>query len=314
MFPNVEVRHLQAVIVLAEELNFTRAAYRLHISQPALSRQISELEDLHRLRLFVHEKGRQVLLTDAGRVFVEEARSALFHAERAIHLAHAAHDGSDSVLLVGHSPHTNPLWISAILSIRLPLFPKLRVRLVTRFALELVRGVLAGDLNLAIVTAPPEDAQITTVAFAQSSLYAAVPKSHPAAHKDSLALRDLAEDEWILFAKQVHPLIHDAILEAARRAVIPSKDAHDIFTVEQGLHLVSEHMGVAILTKPVNLDSAPEHILIKPLLDPLLSFETCIALRADDDSRLVNEFSRSFLRKFAPQPLPAMQMELPLSA
>jgi DNA-binding transcriptional LysR family regulator len=314
MFPNVEVRHLHAVTVLAEELNFTRAAYRLHISQPALSRQIAELEDLHHLRLFVHEKGRQVQLTDAGRVFVEEARSALFHAERAIHLAHAAHNGSDNILLVGHSPHTNPLWISTILSTRLPLFPRLRVRLVTRFALELVRGLLAGDLNLAIVTAPPEDVQITTVPFARSPLYAAVPESHPAAHKDSLALRDLAKDEWILFAKQVHPLIHDAILEAARRDVIPSKDAHDIFTVEQGLHLVSEHVGVAILTKPVGLGFAPERVLIKPLSDPLLSFETCIALRANDDSRLVNEFSRSLLRQFAPQRLPAKQMELPLSA
>ena len=84
MFPNLEVRHLQAVVVLAEELNFTRAAQILRISQPALSKQITELEEQHRLHLFVREKGRIVELTDAGRVFVQEARAALFHAERAI--------------------------------------------------------------------------------------------------------------------------------------------------------------------------------------------------------------------------------------
>jgi DNA-binding transcriptional LysR family regulator len=314
MFPNLEVRHLHAAIVLAEELNFTRAAHRLHISQPALSKQIAELENRHRLHLFLREKGRQIQLSDAGRVFVEEARSALFHAERAVHLAHAAHEGSNNIVMIGHSPHTNPCWVSAILSIRLPLYPRLRVRLVTRFAMELVRGVLAGDMDLAVVTAPPEDTQITAVPFARSPLYAAVPETHPFAHKEHLALRDLARDEWILFAKQVHPFIHDAILEAARREAITAKDTHDIFTSQQAVHLVSEHVGVAILPKPADLGCRADGVLIKPLSDSSLSFETCVVIRGNDDSRLVNEFARSFLRKCAAQGPPAKQMELPLLA
>ena len=96
VFPNVEVRHLQAVVVLAEELNFTRAAHRLHLTQSALSRQITELEVQYRFRLFTRNNRRvvRVELTDAGRVFVEEARSSLLHIERAIHLARAAHERS----------------------------------------------------------------------------------------------------------------------------------------------------------------------------------------------------------------------------
>ena len=90
MFPKIEVRHLQAVVVLAEELNFTRAAHRLHITQPTLSFQITEVEKLNGFHLFIRGKGRGVKLTDAGRAFVEEARSALCHAERAIHLARVA--------------------------------------------------------------------------------------------------------------------------------------------------------------------------------------------------------------------------------
>ena len=72
MFPNLEVRHLHAVIVLAEELNFTRAADRLHITQPALSKQITDLEAEHRFHLFTRDTRRVVELTDAGRAFVEE--------------------------------------------------------------------------------------------------------------------------------------------------------------------------------------------------------------------------------------------------
>jgi len=81
VFPSVEVRHLQAVIVLAEELNFTRASYRLHITQSALSRQITEIEEQLRVRLLTRDNRRvaRVGLIDAGRVFVEEAHSSLLH-------------------------------------------------------------------------------------------------------------------------------------------------------------------------------------------------------------------------------------------
>ena len=81
MLPGVELRHLLAVTVLAEELNFTRAANRLHITQPALSKQIIELEAECQFLLFTREKRRIVELTDAGRLFVAEARASLSHRE-----------------------------------------------------------------------------------------------------------------------------------------------------------------------------------------------------------------------------------------
>ena len=115
MFPSVEIRHLLAVIALAEELNFRRAADRLHITQPALSKQITDLEAEHRFHLFTRDKRLGLELTDAGRIFVEEARFALLHGERAVHLARAAHEGSDTVLTIGHSPYTNHDWISQCL-------------------------------------------------------------------------------------------------------------------------------------------------------------------------------------------------------
>ena len=314
MFPNVEVRHLHAVIVLAEELNFTRAAHRLHITQPALSKQITELEEDHRVQLFTRDKKRNVELTDAGRVFVEEAHSALLHTERAVHFARAVHEGAKSVLTIGHSPYANHDWISAMLAIRLPLYPRLRIRLMTQFAMESVRSVLVGELDLALVTAPPQDAQITAVPFTRAPLYAALPETHPAAHKERLVLQDLAKDEWILFAKRVHPLVHEAIMDTARRESIAPKHAHDIFTAQQAVDLVSEHVGVAILTKPAARNVHADGVVVKPLADKLLWFETSVIMRAGDDSRLVNEFVRSFLRKYAPRHLAPKQLELLLSA
>lgn len=314
MVPSLEVRHLLAVIVLAEELNFTKAAHRLHITQSTLSKQIVEVEEQHRFRLFTRNNKRHVELTEVGRVFAVEANSALHHIDRAIQLGRAARENRDNILTVGHSPDVDEAWVSALLAIRLALYPNIRIQLVSEFSGELVRSVLAGQLDLAIVTAPLENSQITAVTFAQTPLYAALLESHPAAQKEYIVLPDLANDEWILPARRVHPGIHGAIMEAARREGIAPKQSHDIITTQQAMHLVSEHVGVGILTKPTALGVHAEGIVVKPLSDTSLCFQTSVIMRNNDDSRLANEFARSFLRKFALQHLPPKQMELGLSA
>src|ERR1039458_5466806 len=99
----------------------------------------------------------------------------MLHTERAVELSRPISEGSESVLTIGRSPCADPAWISAILATRLPLFPKLRVRLKSQLAPELVRSVLAGELDFAIVTAPPRDGQITAAPFAR----AALARGHP---------------------------------------------------------------------------------------------------------------------------------------
>jgi DNA-binding transcriptional LysR family regulator len=314
MTPQVDVRHLYAVVILAEELNFTRAAHRLCITQSALSRQINELEKQHGFQLFNRDRKKAAELTEAGRTFVQEARSALLHADRAIHLARAAHHGYHDVLRVGHAPYAEPTWVSTLLSIRLPSFPKLKVHLMTQFAMELVRSVLANELQLALVTAPPSDAKLTIVPFAENELCAVLPHTHVEANNDRLRLQHLASDEWILFPRSVNPAVHDSILQAAAREGVRTMHSHEIITAQEALHLVSEGAGVAILPKPSTLGARAEGTVVRPLSDPSLSFKTCLIMHREDDSKIVNEFARTFLRKHVPKLRDGRQMELPLSA
>jgi DNA-binding transcriptional LysR family regulator len=224
----------------------------------------------------------------------------MLHTERAVQLSRAISEGSESFLTIGRSPCADPAWISAVLDIRLPLFPKLRVRLKSQLAPELVRSVLAGELDFAIVTAPPKDAQITAAPFARAPLYAALPETHEAAHKERLMLQDLAEDHWILFAKQVNPLAYDAIMDLAQQEAIHPKDPHHIMVAHEAIQLVSEQRGVAFLPKASALLIPAEGVVFRPLADESLWFDTCVVLRAEDCSRLVNEFARSFLRRHQP--------------
>ena len=150
--------------------------------------------------------------------------------------------------------------------------------------------------------------------FAPAQLYAALPEAHPAAHKKRLVLHDLARDEWILFAKRVHPRLYGALMDTARRASIAPKHTHDVMAPQQAVDLVSEHAGIAILTQPTARGIHADGVVIKPLSDPSLYFQTCVILRADDDSRLVNEYVRMFLRKYAPPRRPPTPTELSLSA
>ena len=314
MLPQLDVRHLYSVVILAEELNFTRAAHRLHITQSALSRQITELEKQHGFQLFNRDRKRAAQLTEAGRTFVEEARSALLHADRAIHLARAAHNGCDNVLLVGHAPHADPAWISTLLTIRLPLFPRLKVRLMTHFAIELVRSVLSNELHLALVTAPPFDGKLTTVPYAETQLCAVLPEAHQAGHNEQVRLRDLSNDDWILFPRSVNAAIYDGITETAAKEGIPTRQAHEIITAQEAFYLVSEGAGVAILPKPSVIGLEAGGVVVVPLFDSSLSFETSLIMRRDDDSKLVNDFARTFLRKYVRNFGPGRQMQLPLSA
>ena len=102
-------------------------------------------------------------------------------------------------------------------------------------------------------------------------------------------------------------------MDAARREGIAPKRAHDIITPQEAIHLVSEHVGVAILTKPTALGFRAEGVVVKPLSDESLCFQTCVIMRKDDDSRLTNEFARSFLRRYAYQRRPPKPIELPRS-
>jgi len=117
---------MESAIALSEELNFTRAAQKLRISQPALTRNIAELEALLGFPLFIRNR-KTVTMTNAGRAYVEKARLSLLYGERALYAARAAMQGAEVVLHVGRSPYVDPFLVSTLQSIRLARFPRLRL-------------------------------------------------------------------------------------------------------------------------------------------------------------------------------------------
>jgi DNA-binding transcriptional LysR family regulator len=291
-----EIRLLQAAIVLAEELNFSRAAARLRIEQSTLSKRIVELESQIDLRLF--ERDHQVVaLTEAGRHLVEYARSAVLYAERAVADARSALHGVEEVLHIGRSVYADPYLITAIQSIRLSLFPGLKVKLWSNFSHELARMVATGNLDMALVVAVPETSSLSFLLVAESPGYIALPKSDAKAGSVELRLEDLRAHDWILPAPHINPYISEMIQAEASAKNIVAPDSHTFTTAEEASALVLAHKGAAFLTRESAWRISSDEIAIRPLVEERLKLVTRLAMRSDDNKRLTSEFVRAVGRK-----------------
>ena len=221
----LEIRLMQAAIALAEDLNFSRAAEHLHLTQSALSKQIIELEGQLGFRLF--ERSHQnVELTQAGRAFVEEAREAVFHAERAITAAKAVFNGADEVLNIGKSAYTDPFLISTVQSVRLPLFPGMRIKLWSNYSHELARQVIAGQLDLALITGVPDTPKLSVLRLADNPFYIALLRNDELAAQRELHIEDMHNRDWIILGRHANQHLYDTIdFVASEKGVRPS-DIH----------------------------------------------------------------------------------------
>jgi DNA-binding transcriptional LysR family regulator len=294
-----ETKFMDSALALAETLHFTKAAKRLRISQPQLTKNIQELEDILGFRIFDRDR-KTVDLNDAGRAYIEQSKLSIMYAERAFQAARDVMRGADSVLHVGRSPYTDPFLISTLHSIQLPLYPRLKIELSSRFSCELIDDVLDGSLDLAIATEPPESPLLTTVKVSESPFYIALSKKDKLAGFPSVSLEAISNHCWIIFERKLHPPLYDEVLHLAKqKKAIPNKIMH-ITSPEEAFPLVEEGDCVAFVVKAGALLLARNGVTIRPLAEAALTLKTYLASRAEDDSKLVSEFVRAYMRKFSP--------------
>jgi DNA-binding transcriptional LysR family regulator len=242
-----ELKLMEAAIALAEELSFSRAARKLRISQPTLTKYIAELEERLGILLFERDR-RTVVLTEKGRAYIAEARLAVLHGKRATQAARTAGEDLETVLNFGRSPHIDPFLISTLLAVRLPLHPHLRIELSSRLSSDLVHDVLAGSLDLAMVIDATESPLLSMLEVTRSPFYITMAEHDDLAKRDSLTLDAMDGREWVLFERQVHPQLYDSILRAAdARQIVPAK-MHHVMTAEEAFPFISQG-ALAFLTK-----------------------------------------------------------------
>ena len=305
-----ELKHMEAAVAVAEQLSFSRAAKRLHLSQPAVTKYIAELEEILGVPLFVRDH-HTVSLTEAGRAYVEEARIALLHAERAVQASRAAGRDVETVLNIGRSPYADPFFTSILLATRLPLFPRLKLNLSSGFSCDLVHDVLTGELDIAIVIEPPLSDLFTSLKIDESPFYAVMSTEDELADHPSVSFPQLANKRWILFQRQSHPPLYDLFQKQAQELrVIPSALQH-FMVPEEAIPLMNGPNGVVIVAKSGALRIARDGLTMRPLEEAALRTSTLLISRSDNDSKALSELVRSFVRRLD-QLVADEQMSLPL--
>lgn len=292
----LETRYLLAAVALAEELSFTGAAKRLKMSQSGVSRRLNELEHRCGFRLFNRDHAK-VVITEAGRAFVEEAKLSLIHDERAIESGKAANEGVESHLTIGRSPYLDPMITSTLFSVRLPLYPNLVLHMQSEFAPELVHGLLTGRLDLALIAHPSPNRKLTMTKITEAPFYIAIPENHPLVSKDVLTLEDLRGCTWIVFDRKVHPVLHDMISRRAAEEGVAYRNNQNVLAADEAFQLVAENVGIAFLTMASALRMKRPGIAVRPLLDKELRVELYLVSRADNRSKLASEFVRAFVKR-----------------
>ena len=293
---DLDTKWLRAAVVLADELNFCRAAQKLHIGQSTLTKQIHALEDFLGQPLFIRDS-RRVLLTAAGEKFVPEARIALQHIERAAQVAREASRDCEITLHIGKSPYTDPYLLSNLLSFHLPLFPNLKIKLCSKLAADLSHDLLNGTLDMAFLTGMPETPRISSAQVANQPFFIAMLEEDNLAQGPEVNHAQLADVSCILFERHVHPLLYDALCKAVKPASKPGNSIHHVMTAEDASQFVLRGLGVAVLTQAGAWRIARNGITIRPLCVEGLRLETHLACRSDSQSRVVNEFLRGFVRR-----------------
>ncbi len=299
MYPGVELRLYRYVVVLAEELNFTRAALRLHVAQPSLSKQIRQLEDFLGAQLFERTK-REVRLTAAGEAFTAEGRLTLFHAERAAQGARAANGQHKGHWSLGYSPLIDLRILSKVqrhLSLR---HPAADVRLISAHTSEQADALVRGTLHAGLVILPIREQALTCEGLYREALLLALPEGNPLAIKDSVQITDLDEIPLVTMRGDIEPRFGDDLNRIFGVARVQPRIAHQTTTQAEVVELVLESGFLVGLTMPSAQHPARDGIVFRRLVDEFLTAEVGLAYLRDNSSPILKSLRKFLIDVFQP--------------
>ncbi len=190
----MELHQLRYFVAVADTGNFTRAAERSHISQPSLSQQVLNLEREVGHKLF-HRLGRKAVLTEAGAAFLDRARRILFEVENAAKEL-SDHPRLGRRITVGAVQTVMPYLITPLIAELRELHPNLLIDAREDFRASLVRAVVEGELDLAVVPLPVKDHRISVEPLLTEPLLLVVGKRHAFASRSEISVQDLADETF----------------------------------------------------------------------------------------------------------------------
>jgi len=268
----MELRHLRYFVGVAEEENVSRAALKLHVSQPALSRQIRDLEDELGF-LLLERSAKSVHLTEAGRAFLAESRAVLQRVEEAVKAARAIAMGGEE-LHVGYAMSPTVRLLPQTLRAFQAEMPTTRVKLHDLTTEEMLTGLRSGKLQIAFMVRShlAMVRGLHSEELARLPIRLAVAPGHPLARRKTVKLSEVAQYPLIAFSRAEYPDYHE-LLDAWFSAVkIKPRMAEEHDSVSSLIAAVEAGDGVALVTESMTCVAGPRLSLTRltPAPSPLV--------------------------------------------
>lgn len=286
----MELRHLRYFVAVAEELNFTRAAERLHIAQPPLSQQIRQFEDELGVELF-HRTKHRVQLTDAGREVLAEAQRTLAQANKVAIVARRSAQGLAGGLNIGFSSSAPHTVLPKILRAFCSKFAAITLKLHELSTEQQLECLTAGSIDVGFIRLPVEnaDASLIVEPILREALMLAVPKGHALGRLRAVPVRSLAKAPFIRFPRRVAPGLYDQIDRMCSRAGFKPRVVQEALQIQTTISLVAAGLGIAIV--PESIQSLhPEQVVYRPLIRPAAMTELGIAYEGENNSPVLRVF------------------------
>jgi len=288
-----DFRQLRYFVAVAEELSFTRAAIRLHLSQPPLSQQIQALERDLGVQLLERDK-RNVALTEPGRVFLEEARQILAKAEEARSHVLAAAAGYSGQLRLAYtvSVSFHPALPQALLRYG-QIAPNVHIQLNEMYSEPQFAALLAGQIDVGFVRDEPQhtkDARSLRLAVIdREPLLLALPSGHPLAARKSVRLAEVAGDAFISQPRELAATLYDRLVKLAAKAGFKPRINQHAQQINGLLALVAAGLGLALV--PATMRTVRlAGVSYVPLEDADAYLLLAAASRAHDHSPALEKF------------------------
>lgn len=284
----MDKRRLLSFIALAEELHFERAAARSHITQPAISQQLMQLEEMIGVRLLYRNK-RRVSLTRAGEVFLGEARKIVAEMDAAARLARQIDQGEIGQLTVGVTAPALYIAFPEIITRFRQALPN--VHIVTRHmtTAEQEEALRAGEIQIGIVHPPLVDDDLTSEEIASLVFDVVLSESNPLASQSTLSLADLAHERFIIFPRLIGPRLYDTILTLCAEAGFSPEVVIEAFPAQSIVALAACNFGVGFIASDVQHFKRPL-VTYRKLTGPAPRLTLGVAYRRDEASPLVKAF------------------------
>jgi DNA-binding transcriptional LysR family regulator len=299
-----ELRHLRYFIAVAEELNFSRAAERLHIAQPPVSVAIRQLEQDVGTEL-LKRTTREVWLTRAGAEFLDGARRTLSELDRSVGDAQRAAFGALGTLRVAFSWSVRFETLPAVVQAFMTKQPRVELLTEEMWNARMPEALRSRAVDLAMSICPEISSELEYEPIRTERIVALVAANHRLATEEQLAMIALAKEDFILFPRQRAPRLFDLMVSQCRRAGFEPQIRSESFHTRWDTRTLSDLGGVALAPESIRGDLPPGLVVLR-LDEHVEPLETAMLWPRGEDSAVAAAFRQVARRCLATEAVRAV--------